>query len=63
MSATKELFMTTERVVDAYNEVAPGQSFAMTLGDKIVISDEEGQVQFIPKWELWLLTQNVKEKA
>jgi len=66
VSATKELFVTTNRVVDAYNEVAPSESFAMTLGDKIVLSDEEGHVKFIPKWELWLLTQEyatVKEQA
>lgn len=66
MSAIKEVIATNDLVVQQYNQVAPGYSFAMTLGDEIVLTDEEGITQFIPKWELWLLTQgyaDTKEKS
>lgn len=53
---------TDQQAVDDYNQHAPGHAFAMTLGNDIVLADEEGGVQFVDKWELWSLWNNKGDK-
>lgn len=53
---------TDQQAIDDYNTYAPGRAFAMLLGDNIVLTNEEGDVQFVDKWELWSLWNRKGEK-
>ena len=55
---------TNEQAVDDYNQHAPSTSYAVTLGDTILLASEEEGMRLIDKWELWQLwNSNKKGKA